>query len=184
MRNRQIRGVGVGNILFYWFMAVAKVGPWTATSEAGLAGNASSRLLEYLYPRATCWHLLQWPIYFAKKKLRSALHRDPLYVQQWHEISEICRSSKHYTKVYFLPLVRQRAQTMYRSSAKSLAWAEWKQANVSLRMAWISFGALLCRGKKNLLTAGVSMLLKSRASLTCFPACFLPGWAKDLSAPR
>jgi len=27
------------------------------------------------------------------------------------------------------------------------------------------------------------MLLKSRASLTCFRACFLPGWAKDLSAP-
>ena len=39
-------------------------------------------------------------------------------------------------------------------------------------------------GKKNLMTARVSMLLKSRASLTCFRACFLPGWAKDLSAPR
>jgi len=28
------------------------------------------------------------------------------------------------------------------------------------------------------------MLLKSRAFLTCFRACFLPGRAKDLSAPR
>ena len=28
------------------------------------------------------------------------------------------------------------------------------------------------------------MLLKSRASQTCFRACFLPGRAKDLSAPR
>ena len=28
------------------------------------------------------------------------------------------------------------------------------------------------------------MLLKSRASLTCFRACFVPGRAKDLSAPR
>jgi len=28
------------------------------------------------------------------------------------------------------------------------------------------------------------MLLKSRASLICFRACFLPGRAKDLSAPR
>ena len=35
--------------------------------------------------------------------------------------------------------------------------------NVSIRMAWISFGALPCR-KKNLLTACVSMLLKSHAS--------------------
>jgi len=35
-----------------------------------------------------------------------------------------------------------------------------------------------------MITARVSMLLKSRASLTCFQACFLPGRAKDLSAPR
>jgi len=48
---------------------------------------------------------------------------------------------------------------------------------------WISFGALPCGGGKNLLTARVSVLLKSRASLTCFRACFLPGRAKDLSAP-
>ena len=33
------------------------------------------------------------------------------------------------------------------------------------------------------MTARVS-LLKSRASLTCFRACSLPGRAKDLSAPR
>ena len=50
-------------------------------------------------------------------------------------------------------------------------------------MVWISFGTLPCRKKTNL-TARVSMLLKSRASLTCFRACFLPGRAKDLSAPR
>jgi len=35
--------------------------------------------------------------------------------------------------------------------------------NVYVRMAWISFGALPCRGKKNLMTTRVSMLLKSRA---------------------
>ena len=34
------------------------------------------------------------------------------------------------------------------------------------------------------MTARVSMLLKSRASLICFRGCFLPGLAKDLSAPR
>ena len=32
--------------------------------------------------------------------------------------------------------------------------------------------------------ARVSVLLKSRASLTCFRAFLLPGRAKDLSAPR
>jgi len=72
---------------------------------------------------------------------------------------------------------------IYRGAGKSLALPGRKQTNVSVRMPWISFGALLCR-KKNLMTARVSMLLKSRASLTCFRACFLPGRPKDLSARR
>ena len=42
--------------------------------------------------------------------------------------------------------------------------------NVSIRMTWISFGALPCSGEKNLMTARISMLLKSRAS----PASFQP----------
>ena len=71
----------------------------------------------------------------------------------------------------------------YRGADKSLARPGRKQANVSVRMAWISFGDLPYR-KKNLMTACVSILLKSRASLTCFRACFLPGRAKELSAPR
>jgi len=69
----------------------------------------------------------------------------------------------------------------YSGADKSLARPGRKQANVSVRMAWISFGSLPCR-KRNLMTARVSMLLKSRASLTCFRSCFLPGRAKDLPA--
>ena len=50
---------------------------------------------------------------------------------------------------------------------------------------WREFPSAPClAGKKNLMTARVSMLLKSRASLTCFRACFLPGHAKNLPAPR
>jgi len=71
----------------------------------------------------------------------------------------------------------------YRGADKSLAQPGGKQANISVRMAWISFNALPCR-KRNLMTARVSILLKSCAPLTCFRACFLPGRAKDLSAPR
>jgi len=67
---------------------------------------------------------------------------------------------------------------------KSLTRPGRKEANVSVRMSWITFGALPCRKEKHLMTARVSMLLKSRASLTCFRACFLLGRAKDLSAPR
>jgi hypothetical protein len=37
---------------------------------------------------------------------------------------------------------------LYRGAEKSLARPERKQPNVSVRMAWISFGALPCRGKK------------------------------------
>jgi len=70
-----------------------------------------------------------------------------------------------------------------RDADKSLARPRGKQVNVSVGMAWISFGALPFR-KTNLMTARVSMLLKSRVSLTCFRACFLPGRAKDLTAPR
>jgi len=39
-------------------------------------------------------------------------------------------------------------QRHYRGANKSLARPGRKQANVSLRMAWISFGALPCRKKK------------------------------------
>ena len=51
---------------------------------------------------------------------------------------------------------------------------------------WREFPSASCLAgeKKRLMTARVSMLLKSRASLTCFQASFLPGRAKDLSAPR
>ena len=67
--------------------------------------------------------------------------------------------------------------------------------NVSVRMAWISFGALTCRGGKNLKTAHVLMLLKSRASpdMLSFSLCNKkrlavrhmnrPLFAKTLSIP-
>ena len=49
---------------------------------------------------------------------------------------------------------------------------------------WREFPSPPClAGKKELVTTHVSMLLKSRESLTCFVACFLLGRAKDLSAP-
>jgi len=51
---------------------------------------------------------------------------------------------------------------------------------------WREFPSAPCLEgeKKNLMTARVSMLLKSHASLTCFRACFLPGRAMALSAPQ
>jgi len=80
-------------------------------------------------------------------------------------------------------ITRIHLSDMCRGADKSLARPGKKQANVPVRMAWISFDALPCRGKK-MMTARVSMLLKSRASLTCFRDCFLTVRAKDLSAPR
>jgi len=83
---------------------------------------------------------------------------------------------------YWLPLLLNTPLT-YSGAEKFLARPGRKQSNISVRMAWISFGALPC-GKRNLMTARVSNLLKSRASLTCFRDCFLPGRAKDFSSPR
>jgi len=40
--------------------------------------------------------------------------------------------------------------TLLQGADKSLARQGMKQANVSVRMAWISFGALSCEGKKKL----------------------------------
>jgi len=40
--------------------------------------------------------------------------------------------------------------TLYRGADKSIAAPEKKKANVSARMAWISFGALPCKEKKKL----------------------------------
>ena len=73
--------------------------------------------------------------------------------------------------------------TMYPGCCKDLARPGRKQANVSVRMACIFFSALPC-GKKDVMTVCFSMLLKSRVSVACFRASFLPGRAKDLSAPR
>jgi len=87
---------------------------------------------------------------------------------------------------FFLSIVLlffRRVMFYYRGAEKSIARPGRTQANVSVRMAWISFGALPCR-KRNLMTTRLSMLLKSRVSLTCFRACFLPGRAIDFSAPR
>ena len=50
---------------------------------------------------------------------------------------------------------------------------------------WREFPSAPClAGKKNLMTARVSVLLKWRASLTCYRACIFPSGAKDLSAHR
>jgi len=62
-----------------------------------------------------------------------------------------------------------------REGNKLMFLSEWREFN---------FGVLPCRKKRNLMTARVSMLLKSRASLTWFRVCFLSSRAKDLSAPR
>jgi len=50
---------------------------------------------------------------------------------------------------------------------------------------WREFPSAPCLARENnLMTTRVSVLLKSRASLTCFRACFLPGRDNDLLAPR
>ena len=75
-----------------------------------------------------------------------------------------------------------RSVEWYRGADKSLARLRRKQANVSARMAWISFGALPCRKKKTWWELASRCCWNRARRLTCFRACFLPGRAKDLSA--
>jgi len=77
----------------------------------------------------------------------------------------------------------KREPFIYRSADKSLARPGRKQANKYFCQNGVNFlRRLALQKKKNLMTARVSRLLKSRASLTCLRACFLPGRVKDLSA--
>ena len=75
-------------------------------------------------------------------------------------------------------------RTSYRGADKSLARPGRKQAHVSLRMVWISFGALPCKKNKTWWQLASRCCWNRARRLTCFRACFLPGRAKDLSAPR
>jgi len=74
--------------------------------------------------------------------------------------------------------------SLYRGADKSLARPGRKHANISV-LECAEFPSAPClAGKKNLMTARVSMLLKSCAPLTCFRTCFLSGRANDLLLPR
>jgi len=63
-------------------------------------------------------------------------------------------------------------------------WPDQEENTLMFLSEWREFPSAPClAGRKNLMTARVSMLLKSLASLACFRACFRPGRAKNLSAP-
>ena len=70
----------------------------------------------------------------------------------------------------------------YRGAVKSLVRPGRKK--LMFLSEWPEFPSAPCLAVgKYLMTARVSMLLKSRVSLAWFRACFLPGRAKDLQAP-
>jgi len=73
---------------------------------------------------------------------------------------------------------------MYRRADKFLARPGRKQANISVKKAWISLGALPCRKKKTWWQLA-SRCCWNRARLWhASELFFLPGRAKELSAPR
>ena len=71
---------------------------------------------------------------------------------------------------------------IYRGADKCLARPGRKQANFSVRMAWISFGALRCR--KKLDDSSRLDVVEIARVPDMPPSLFLSGRAKDLSAPR
>jgi len=99
-----------------------------------------------------------------------------------------CRTAivcRHCTHRNFLCERAVSHRNSYRGADKSLARPGRKQANVSFRMAWISFGVLPCRKKKKELDDSSRLDVVEIARVSdMLRACFLPGRAKDLSAPR
>ena len=106
-----------------------------------------------------------------------------LHITTWLSVVHVTYLRSTTSQISMQYWFTPREYELYRGADKSLARPGRKQAKVSDKMAWISFGVLPCWKKKNLMTARVSMLMKSRASLTCFRTCFIPCRAKDLSAP-
>ena len=72
----------------------------------------------------------------------------------------------------------------YRGTDNSLARPGRKEAIVSVRMAWISFGALPCKEKKKLDDSSRLDVVEIARVTDMIPSLFLPGLAKDLSALR
>jgi len=64
----------------------------------------------------------------------------------------------------------------YRGADKSLAWPGRKQANVSVRMALISFGALPWRGKKKLDDSSCLDVVEIARVPDVLPSLF-PSWS-------
>jgi len=97
----------------------------------------------------------------------------------------ICIFFTSYCKIH---LAFQYQKTIYfdifRGGGKSLALQRRKQANASVRMAWISFGALPCKKKKNLDDSSRLDVVDMVRVPDMLPSLLLPGRAKDLSAPR
>ena len=79
--------------------------------------------------------------------------------------------------------LRVRVEKYYRGADKSLARPGMKQANVSVRMAWISFGALPYGGRGLYDSSRLNVVEIARVPYM-LPSLF-PFWsAKDISAPR
>ena len=127
-----------------------------------------SRTVHPVVSRYTNWAIRPTHKYVQNKIVRFLVSLNPL----WQK-NPMLNTSKWY--VLF--------STKYRGADKSLARPGREQTIVSVRIAWISFGALPCR-ENNFMTPRVSMLLKSHASPEFFSACFLPSRTKDLSAPQ
>ena len=68
------------------------------------------------------------------------------FAARWCLNETVARNKRVHNQV--LQLVKVTGFGFYRGADKSLARQRRKQANVSVRMAWISFGALPCSGEK------------------------------------
>jgi len=94
---------------------------------------------------------------------RSSKIRSWIWSVIYGVVTVLCRPGRGASQVEKSPRLNWATQFL------TVAYDGACSPNVSVRMARISFGALSCRGGGNLMTARVSMLLKSRASPDTLP---------------
>ena len=106
--------------------------------------------------------------------------------QTWHSVALISSNPMHEIPLNLKGLGGEKRVTNARTTGVLISlYPDQEGHKLMFLSEWREFPSAPCfAGEKNLIKARVSMLLKSRASLTCFRVCFLLGRTKDLSAPR
>jgi len=120
-------------------------------------------LINFLWFRGTV--LPQQILYFPRS-----------YSLHMHTFMSARQSSFHSLILFYLQSFYPYKHLLYRGADKSLARPGRKQASISVRMVWVSFGAFPCREKKTLDDSSRLDVVEI-ARVPDMPPSLLPSWS-------